>query len=520
MRFFAYGRKSVYRDNSDSIDNQFKKCREYCESRFPGQIEIWEEFSDEAFSGSNTDRPDYQRMMGKIRDGCCDVLVVYMLDRFSRNVRDFSAAYTELQEHHVHFICLDLNIDTSTPMGEAMMYISSAFAQMERQNIAQRVTDNMNNLVRKGYWVGGNPPTGYVRSRIVVDGRKHVTLMPDPEGVKYITWLFDAFIESGLSLQGLETKFRKEGVKTLNGCHFSSTQIYSLITSPFCCEATPEVYDYYAAKGCKMESPRELWDGSCGVMVYGRTAGKGKSHVKMPYSEWTVCLGVHKPFIPAEKWLAAQSQFQKNIFEKKKIYDVCLLKGVLRCSCGSLMAVSHKKKVDGSATSWYYCVKRMRKGPEYCDSHFIKTEYLDNKVIDIFTKISVDSNEIEKYVEKTEDDLPDIKKISRKISVTEEKISKLASSLSMAEGSAASKYIIAEMERLDTELQALKKERIEAESLAKVAKATRKSNADKVEEIKNLINGLSGYTADERNRIVKSIVKKCTWDGETLFIML
>ena len=179
-----------------------------------------------------------------------------------------------MQAHHVRFICLDLNIDTSTPIGEAMMYVSSAFSQMERKNIAMRVADNMTGLAKKGYWVGGNPPVGYERSRILVNGRKHVTIVPVPEGVEYMNWLYDYFLESNLSIQGMETEFRKKGIKSQKGGFFSTTQLYQLLTSPYCCEATPEVYDYYEKKGCKMESPRELWDGSVGVMVYGRTTQK------------------------------------------------------------------------------------------------------------------------------------------------------------------------------------------------------------------------------------------------------
>ena len=75
MRFFNYGRKSVYSDKSDSIDNQFRMSREYCEQKFPGKIESWQEFSDEDFTGANTSRPDLQRMLSYIEEGFCDVLV-------------------------------------------------------------------------------------------------------------------------------------------------------------------------------------------------------------------------------------------------------------------------------------------------------------------------------------------------------------------------------------------------------------------------------------------------------------
>ncbi len=520
MRFFTYGRKSVYKDNSDSIDNQFRMCREYCEMRFPNEIESWQQFSDEDFTGANTNRPGFQSMMALLREDACDVLVVYQLDRFSRDVRDFSAAYAEMQAHHVRFICLDLNIDTSTPIGEAMMYVSAAFGQMERKNIALRVADNMNGLAKKGYWVGGNPPVGYERSRVIVNGRKHVTIVPVPEGVEYMNWLYDYFLSGSYSLQGLETEFRKKGIKAQGGSFFSTTQLHQLLTSPYCCEAKPEVYDYYAAKGCKMESPRELWDGSVGVMVYGRTTQKGKSHQKQPPAEWIVCLGYHKPFMPAEKWLAVQGRMTHNACFHKPKYPVPLLRGVLRCSCGALMAVSTKKKTKG-VSRWYYCEKRMRKGVEACSCSQIKCDLLDEKALEVFREIEAEPKLIEKYVEKSEKKKgEDPRKLQAKISGTEDKIGRLAASLALAQNSTASRYIIAEMENLDAELRILKSKKAEAEAARRMEVNEEKKSSEKVKEIFNFLKGMEGFTAEEKNEIVRSIVKECTWDGETLFILL
>ena len=69
MRFFSYGRKSVFSDKSDSIDNQFRMNREYCESKFSSQVDSWQQFSDEDFTGANTSRPDLQRMLSFIKGG-------------------------------------------------------------------------------------------------------------------------------------------------------------------------------------------------------------------------------------------------------------------------------------------------------------------------------------------------------------------------------------------------------------------------------------------------------------------
>lgn len=524
MRFCNYGRKSVFSDKSDSIDNQFRMSKDYVDARFSGQIESWVQYSDEDFTGANTNRPDLTRMLNDIKAGMYDALVVYQLDRLSRDVRDFANIYALLEEHHVMFISIKENIDTTTPIGRAMMYVTIVFAQMERETIAARVTDNMLGLAKKGYWTGGNPPVGYVRERIVVDGKKHVTIVQDPEGVKYVQWIFDTFIDGGHSLQSMETLFKNQGIRTKSGAFFSTNQIYRILTSPFCVEATPEIYDYFAEKGCQMDSqsPREKWDGSVGVMVYGRTTEKNKKHELQTPDKWMVCLGIQKPFIKADKWISVQDRFAKNKFDKTMKYDVPLLKGVLRCSCGSIMPTSRKKKVSGGVSSWYYCLKRMRQGPEVCDSHQIKCEKLDEKVLDVMRSIDSDPSLIREYV-RINDNIPEYENpraIDNKITSCESKIARLASSLALAENSPAQKYILAEMEKLDMELQALKREKNIALSAERQRNDNLKSAEEKVEDIKKLIHGLDSFSAKEKNDILQSIVKECVWDGESLFISL
>lgn len=522
MRFSIYGRKSVYSDKSDSVDNQFRMCRDYINYRFQNQIDSVEQYSDEDYTGANTNRPDLNRLLEDIKTGCTDALVVYQLDRLSRNVRDFSNIYSLLEEHNVMFISIKENIDTTTPIGKAMMYVTVVFAQMERETIAARVTDNMIGLVKKGYWTGGNPPYGYLRETITVNGKKHVTIVPDPEGVAYVTWIFDTFLDNNYSLQRMETAFRKQGIKTRSGAFFSTTQLHKILTMPFCVEATPEIYDFFAAKGCKMspDSPRESWDGTMGVMVYGRSTNKNHKHQLQPPEKWLVCLGVHKPWMPAEKWLAVQSRFSENKFDKTMKYDIPLLKGVLRCSCGSIMSVSRKKKING-VSSWYYCIRRTRQGVEACNRSHIKIEVLDNKVIETFRSIEHDPSLVYKFVCNTpENDGPDLKAIVNKIASCETKIGRLAASLALTENSAASKYIIAEMERLDLDLQALKRERNLAVTEARKHNAAQKTADEKAKEIAKFIHGLEGFSSEERNSIIKDVLKECIWDGQELSIVL
>lgn len=522
MRFGVYGRKSVYSDKSDSVDNQFQMSLDYINFRFSGKIDSVELYSDEDYTGANTNRPDLKRLIDDIAFGLIDALVVYQLDRLSRDVRDFSNIYSLLEEHNVMFISIKENIDTTTPIGKAMMYVTVVFAQMERETIAARVTDNMLGLAKKGYWTGGNPPTGYVRQNIIVNGKKHVTIAPDPEAARYVEWIFDTFLDNGYSLQNMETAFRNQGIRTRSGAFFSTTQLYKMLTMPFCVSATAAVYDYYEAKGCIIDpgSPRDKWDGSVGVMIYGRSTEKNKKHQLQPPEKWLVCLGIHKPFLSDSKWLAVQARFATNKFDKTMKYDVPLLKGVLRCSCGSIMCVSRKKKLEG-VSSWYYCLKRMRQGAESCNRLHIKMELLDIKVLDIFQKIEEDPKLINQYLKK---ELPrstaDVKSISAKIAACESKIGRLAANLALSEGSTAGKYIIAEIERMDADLLALKRERNLAMAEDRKQTVMKESVEQKTAEIAKLMHGLDGFSASEKNTIVRDILKECVWDGTELSITL
>ena len=137
MQFFIYSRKSVYTGKGESIENQIEMCRQYIHAKFSeacdSDIVVYE---DEGFSAKNTDRPQFQQMLRDIPRKKPDFVVCYRLDRISRNVSDFSALIEDLNDRSISFVCIKEEFDTSKPMGKAMMYIASVFAQLERETIA------------------------------------------------------------------------------------------------------------------------------------------------------------------------------------------------------------------------------------------------------------------------------------------------------------------------------------------------------------------------------------------------
>ena len=154
-----YSRKSRYTGKGESIGNQIDLCREYIRTHYgDAAAEHVVVFEDEGFSGGNLNRPDFKKMMTAAKDRKFKAIVVYRLDRISRNISDFSSLIEELGRLGIDFVSIRESFDTSSPMGRAMMYIASVFSQLERETIAERIRDNMHELAKTGRWLGGTPP--------------------------------------------------------------------------------------------------------------------------------------------------------------------------------------------------------------------------------------------------------------------------------------------------------------------------------------------------------------------------
>ena len=110
---------TVYQIDKDSLPMMRQELTAYCELVLG--IKDYVIFEDAGYSGKNTDRPAYQKMMKQIREGAFTHLVVWKIDRISRNLLDFTNMYSELKELGVTFISKNEQFDTSTAIGEAML---------------------------------------------------------------------------------------------------------------------------------------------------------------------------------------------------------------------------------------------------------------------------------------------------------------------------------------------------------------------------------------------------------------
>lgn len=167
MRIAIYSRKSKFSVKGESIGNQIELCKEYIQMHYlPDEYDVQMViYEDEGYSGGTLERPRFQIFLRDEKRNPFDVLICYRLDRISRNIADFSSLMNEISKLGTSFVSIKEQFDTKTPMGRAMMYIASVFAQLEREVIAERIRDNMLELAKTGRWLGGEAPTGYASER-------------------------------------------------------------------------------------------------------------------------------------------------------------------------------------------------------------------------------------------------------------------------------------------------------------------------------------------------------------------
>lgn len=144
-------------------------------------------FEDAGYSAKNTDRPDYQQMMTRVRTGEFTHILVWKIDRISRNLLDFAAMYAELKQLGVTFVSKNEQFDTSSAMGEAMLKIILVFAELERNMTSERVSAIMLSRATDGVWNGGKVPFGYS-----YDKSNKVFSIYEPEA-KIVTYIYDQY---------------------------------------------------------------------------------------------------------------------------------------------------------------------------------------------------------------------------------------------------------------------------------------------------------------------------------------
>ena len=387
-----YSRKSKFTGKGESVENQITVCREYIHLHF-GDVpeEDILEFEDEGFSGKDTQRPQFQKMVAACERKEIGLIICYRLDRFSRKTLDFLRISETLEKHDVSFVSVRDNFDTTSHTGRAMMTMVAVFAELERETLRERICDNLIELAKSGRWLGGTAPTGYEAQAVSKEdkgGSKrtsyHLTLIPEEADI--VKLLFRKFLETN-SVVAVDTYCIQNGIKTKNDKNYSRFTIKSILQNPVYMVADADAYHYFTSQGVEIFAEEAAFDGTYGMMVYNKTSQtKGKTHEQLPMEEWVIAIGCHEGIISGADWAKVQRMLNKN---KEKSYrkpksNEALLSGLLYCGkCGAYMRPKaiNRKNEDGKRMYFsYLCETKERSKGKCCNMKRPSGNKLDEDV--------------------------------------------------------------------------------------------------------------------------------------------
>ncbi|NBH70964.1 recombinase family protein [Clostridiaceae bacterium] len=537
----VYSRKSRFTGKGESIGNQVELCREYIRSHYgEGADQDAEVYEDEGFSGGNLNRPGFKAMMKAARERRFRAIIVYRLDRISRNISDFSGLIEELSRLDIAFVSIREQFDTGTPMGRAMMYIASVFSQLERETIAERIRDNMHELAKTGRWLGGVTPTGYASESVksvTVEGkaRKTCRLKLIPEEAEVVRCVYRLFMETN-SLTLTEAELMRRQVVTKNGRYFTRFSIKAILENPVYLIADPDAYGYFADREAELFSGSREFDGEHGILAYNRTRQeKGRATVYLPVKEWIVAVGQHPGLIPGRDWVEVQKKLQEN---KSKSFrrprsNEALLTGILYCGCGSRMypKVSGRRTKDGRQAFAYVCKMKEHSRRSICNGRNVNGNQLDQAVLECVGRLEGDpavfagrmGQTRKAYVSsraQNEEYEGQAIAMRQKKAEAERKINALVDSLAEVGNSSARMHITGRIEQLHAEAESIGKrlQKLEEKAFGSVL------NSQELDGIKQFLpvfgKCLEKADAVRKREAVRRIVRKVVWDGENAHVAL
>jgi DNA invertase Pin-like site-specific DNA recombinase len=500
MRVAIYSRKSIETDTGESIKNQIAICKRYFQRE--NDECTFEIFEDEGFSGGNTNRPDFKRMMELVKATQFDAVAVYKLDRIARNIVDFVNTYDELEKLNVKLVSVTEGFDPSTPIGKMMMMLLASFAEMERMNIAQRVKDNMKELAKLGRWSGGTTPPGYNVEKIQEGSKVSAYLKLIPGEANNIRDIFLKYSQ-GYTAFEISQYFESKGIL------YKPQAIYGILTNPTYLESSEESIRYLENTGYMIYGQPN----GCGFLPYNRRPRK--NGVKS-WKDKNMIVGVskHEAVINLDLWILVQEQLERKNVEPHphESQFSFLTGGIMKCKCGGGLSVSPStKRKDGTRKYYFTCRSNRYKGVD-CKNLSIRVEKAE-KGVEYFLHSICDKKILSEYVKKNIKNThidDEIKAVNKKISKNKKAMDSLIGKLILLSNE-ASKEVAKRIEDITKNNNVLKEE------LLKLEREKMFSDIDNINVDTLYINikyFLDAKTLEDKKRLIKIIVNKIVWDSD------
>lgn len=360
------------KSESYSVTSQREILKEYLKQH--PDIDFYDFYIDDGWSGTNFNRPGFQLMMQDVYDGKVNCVIVKDLSRFGRNYTDAGHYLDDVFIRlGVRFIALNNGVDSiSNSMNAATKCITVGVQNVINESVAATTSVNVRgtlNVSRKqGKFIGSFPTYGYLKNP-----EDHHKLIIDEETAPVVRQIYKWFIE-GKSIIGITKELNRLGIpnpstyKKMKGWNYKHTSGKN--NDGLWCDSTVR----------RMLS-NQMYIGN---MVQGKNTTisyKIKQCKSIPKSDWIIVENTHEPIIDKETFDKAQSLFNRNTRTAPKKTEVDLFAGFVKCAdCHRAMSKKTNKHPYGTY-KYYRCVTSRKMDSGACTPHSIRIDKLEQAVL-------------------------------------------------------------------------------------------------------------------------------------------
>ncbi len=356
---------------SNSVTSQREILKEYV--RQNEDVEIYDYYVDDGWTGTNFNRPSFQRMIQDVYDGRVNCVIVKDLSRFGRNYTD-SGYYIDnvFTRFNTRFIALNNNYDSaSKSMNAYTKCITIGVQNVINESVAATTSVNVRgtlNMNRKqGKFIGSFPTYGYFK-----DPNDHHKLVIDDEAAPVVRQIFKWFIE-GKSIIGITRELNTLGIvnptmyKKQKGWNYNRSNANN---DGLWCDST-----------VRRMLTNQMYIGN---MVQGKNTTisyKIKQCKSVPKDDWIIVENTHEPIIDKNTFEKAQSLFNRSIRKAPAKTEVDLFSGFIKCAdCHRAMSKKTNKHSYGTY-EYYRCVTSSKLDRTACSPHSIRIDKLEKTVL-------------------------------------------------------------------------------------------------------------------------------------------
>lgn len=392
-------------DNSESIINQKRMLLSHCEKE---GWSVYHIYNDEDFSGSDRERPEFNKMIKDAKEHKFDIVLCKTQSRFARDM-EYVEKYinTLFPIWGIRFVGLVDNADSENKANKKSRQINSMVDQWMLEDLSENIKATLKTKRRQGLWVGAFAPFGYVKDP---NNKNHLVI--DEEAAQIVRHIFDLYL-NGYGINSLARKLNDEQIPNPSTYKKSKGQSFhgecSDIWSPYSVHRIlkNEVYIGNTVQG-KTES-----------ISYKSTKKKLKNK-----EEWDIVKETHEPIIDLDTFNLVKETLSKNI-RSTKTGMASIFANKLRClRCGSSM------RSQKTNTGRYYTCHVHYVAPSKCEGTYISSSVLERTVLNEIQKLYnsyIDDAEIENQLNFTDNSRIQIERISKQIESINKEIAKVQS---------------------------------------------------------------------------------------------